>query len=146
MAHATTREEDIKVGRNGFILLLIVTFAEVGIALIGNGHLIEGLTLPKMIMIPVMIALSLYKAYYITAIFMHLGSEVKPMIATIILPMVLFVWMIIAFLWEGNSWLNSNEYIQQKNNEQVNPKGEATEGATGMLMDAQDAPKSVRFE
>ncbi|EJF53687.1 hypothetical protein SapgrDRAFT_1998 [Saprospira grandis DSM 2844] len=146
MAHATTREEDIKVGRNGFILLLIITLAEVGIALIGNGHLIEGLTLPKMIMIPVMIGLSLYKAYYITAIFMHLGSEVKPMIATIILPMVLFVWMIIAFLWEGNSWLNSNEYIQQKNNEQVDPKGEATEGATGMLMDAQDAPKSVRFE
>ena len=146
MAHVTTREEDIKIGRNGFILLLIVTFAEVGIALVGNGHLIEGLTLPKMIMIPVMIALSLYKAYYITAIFMHLGSEVKPMIATIILPMVLFVWMIIAFLWEGNSWLNSNEYIQQKNNEQVDPKGEATEGATGMLMDAQDAPKSVRFE
>ena len=146
MAHVTTREEDIKIGRNGFIILLIVTFAEVGIALVGNGHLIEGLTLPKMIMIPVMIALSLYKAYYITSIFMHLGSEVKPMIATIILPMLLFIWMIIAYLWEGNSWLNSNEYIQKKNQEQVDPKGEATEGATGMLMDAQDAPKSVRFE
>ncbi|AFC24239.1 cytochrome C oxidase subunit IV family protein [Saprospira grandis] len=146
MAHVTTREEDIKVGRNGFIILLIVTFAEVGIALIGNGHLIEGLTLPKMIMIPVMIALSLYKAYYITAIFMHLGSEVKPMIATIILPMLLFIWAIIAFLWEGSAWFNNQEYVNKKNQEQVNPKGEATEGATGMLMDAQDAPKSVRFE
>jgi len=146
MAHVTTREEDIKIGRNGFIILLIVTFAEVGIALVGNGHLIEGLTLPKMIMIPVMIALSLYKAYYITSIFMHLGSEVKPMIATIILPMLLFIWAIIAFLWEGNSWFNNQEYVNKKNQEQVDPKGEATEGATGMLMDAQDAPKSVRFE
>jgi cytochrome c oxidase subunit IV len=48
--------------------------------------------------------LTLLKAYYIVSVFMHLGDEVRNMIMTIVVPLVLFVWFIIAFLWDGNSW------------------------------------------
>jgi len=37
---------------------------------------------------------------------MHLGDEVRNLIMTIIVPLVLFVWFIIAFLADGNSWKN----------------------------------------
>jgi cytochrome c oxidase subunit IV len=50
--------------------------------------------------------LTLLKAYYIVSVFMHLGDEIRNMIMTITVPLVLFVWFIIAFLWDGNSWKN----------------------------------------
>ena len=50
--------------------------------------------------------LTLLKAYYIVSVFMHLGDEVRNMIMTITVPLILFVWFIIAFLWDGNSWKN----------------------------------------
>ncbi len=50
--------------------------------------------------------LTLLKAYYIVSVFMHLGDEVRNMIMTITVPLVLFVWFIIAFLFDGNSWKN----------------------------------------
>ena len=52
------------------------------------------------------IILSLAKAFYITAYFMHLADELKNMIMTIVVPLLLFVWFIIAFLADGNSWKN----------------------------------------
>lgn len=48
--------------------------------------------------------LTLAKAYYIVAVFMHLGDEIRNMIMTIVVPLCLFVWFIAAFLWDGNSW------------------------------------------
>lgn len=69
--------------------------------------------------------LTLAKAYYIVSVFMHLGSEVRNFIMTIIVPLALFVWFIIAFLWDGTSWRNlrntnggSKEY---KNEQPVKP-------------------------
>jgi cytochrome c oxidase subunit IV len=50
--------------------------------------------------------LTLAKAYYIVSIFMHLGDEIRNMIMTIIVPLMLFVWFITAFLWDGNAWKN----------------------------------------
>lgn len=50
--------------------------------------------------------LTLLKAYYIVSVFMHLGDEVRNMIMTITVPLILFVWFIIAFLFDGNSWKN----------------------------------------
>lgn len=48
--------------------------------------------------------LTLAKAYYIVSVFMHLGDEVRNLIMTIVVPVCLFIWIIIAFLWDGNSW------------------------------------------
>lgn len=50
--------------------------------------------------------LMITKAFYIVAYFMHLKHEIKNMIMTIVVPLLLFVWFIISFLYEGNSYKN----------------------------------------
>lgn len=50
--------------------------------------------------------LSLAKAFYIVSVFMHLGDEIRNFIMTIVVPLLLFIWFIAAFLWDGNSWKN----------------------------------------
>ena len=50
--------------------------------------------------------LTLAKAYYIVSIFMHLGDEIRNMIMTIVVPLMLFVWFIAAFIIDGNSYKN----------------------------------------
>jgi len=54
----------------------------------------------------VIVILMMSKAFYIVAYFMHLKHEVKNMIMTIIVPLLLFVWFIGAFLWDGGSFRN----------------------------------------
>ena len=57
------------------------------------------------------IALTVVKAAYIVLIFMHLGDEIRNMIMTIVVPLLLFVWFIAAFIWDGNSYKNlRNKY------------------------------------
>lgn len=54
----------------------------------------------------VIIILMVAKAFYITAYFMHLKHELRNMIMTIVVPLSLFIWFIIAFLSDGNSFKN----------------------------------------
>lgn len=72
------------------------------------------------------IILMLAKAFYIVAYFMHLKHEVKNLIMTIIVPLLLFVWFIIAFLRDGSSYKDlRNEYdpyFKQKSTEKVEKK------------------------
>lgn len=76
----------------------------------------------------VIIILSLSKAFYIVSIFMHLGDEIRNLIMTIIVPLMLFIWFIIAFLADGVSWKNlRNEYNPKepiKYEQQVSPEHE----------------------
>jgi cytochrome c oxidase subunit IV len=61
----------------------------------------------------VIVILSLAKAFYIVGIFMHLGDEIRNMIMTIVVPLLLFVWFIGAFLWDGNAFrTRRNTYDQ----------------------------------
>ena len=128
------RKSDISVGLKGFIILLIVTFLEVGVALLGNGHVIEGHTWPAALMVPLMIALSLYKAYYIVSIFMHLGAEIGGMAYTVVMPMLLLVWGVIAFLWEGDHARHNRNYVKDARPAAVEEE-EAPSTETGMLKD-----------
>jgi cytochrome c oxidase subunit 4 len=107
-------EEGKKVVFKGLLLLAVVTLIEVIIALLGNGHIIQGFTLPKLIMYPAMIGLSLYKAYFIVYEFMHMRYEVKGLAMSVLLPTLLLVWGVIAFLQEGNAWGNRRELIKAK--------------------------------
>jgi len=116
-------EESKKVVFKGLILLGIVTLAEVFIALIGNGHVIEGFELPIWIMYPLMIGLSLYKAYFIVYEFMHMRYEVKGLAMSVLLPMLLLVWGIIAFFQEGDSWKDRREQIIEFDEQEANPNG-----------------------
>ncbi|MFT3681924.1 MAG: cytochrome C oxidase subunit IV family protein [Ferruginibacter sp.] len=68
--------------------------------------------------------LSLAKAYYIVSVFMHLGDEIRNFIMTIVVPLCLFIWFIIAFLWDGDSWRNLRNRYHEKaplKTEQVAP-------------------------
>jgi cytochrome c oxidase subunit IV len=51
----------------------------------------------------VFVALTLLKAFYIVAEFMHLKYEVKVLIWSIILPLIFVIWLIIALLVEGDA-------------------------------------------
>jgi cytochrome c oxidase subunit IV len=57
------------------------------------------------------IVLTLFKAGYIVKVFMHLGDELKNMILTILIPLTLFIWFIIAFLFEGDYWKDITDYL-----------------------------------
>lgn len=91
------------------LLLSVITIIELGI-----GYLLYATDFSETVDLMfkgTVIILSFAKAFYIVSIFMHLGEEVRNLIMTIIVPLLLFVWFIIAFLWDGDSWKNlRNEY------------------------------------
>ncbi len=49
------------------------------------------------------VALTIVKAFYIVAEFMHLKGEVKTLIWSILIPCVFVIWLVIALLAEGAS-------------------------------------------
>lgn len=57
----------------------------------------------------IFVGLTLVKAFYIVAEFMHLKYEVKVLIWSIVLPMLFVVWLIVALLTEGQSIFGSKE-------------------------------------
>jgi cytochrome c oxidase subunit IV len=114
-----------------FWLLLVITVIELGLGLLmyatdfphGVDLFIKG----------VIIILSLAKAFYIVSIFMHLGDELRNMIMTIIVPLLLFVWFIGAFLWDGDAWRNLKNtydpYHKEQSTKKVEEKPQDTHGA-----------------
>ena len=124
-----SKEEAIQVVLKGLGLLALVTVAEVAIALVGNGHLIDGFYLPKIIMYPVMIGLSLYKAYFIIYEFMHMRYEMSGLRMTVLLPTLLLVWAIVAFFQEGGSWGKRRQLINEKNRVETNAESMKLEGS-----------------
>lgn len=91
-----------------FWLLLIITIAELAIGLtIYTLHKGANPNHTLVLMFKGLVCiLTLAKAFYIVSIFMHLGDEIKNLIMTIIVPLMLFIWFIAAFLWDGNAWKN----------------------------------------
>ena len=53
--------------------------------------------------VAVFVALTIVKAFYIVAEFMHLKYEVKVLIWSIIIPMIFVVWLLVALIYEGGS-------------------------------------------
>lgn len=49
------------------------------------------------------IVLTLAKAFYIVAEFMHLRHEVKTLIMVVILPLLFLVWLLVALVQEGSA-------------------------------------------
>ena len=107
-------EQNKKFALTTIILLGVITVVEVLIALVGKGYIFESVRLPLWIMGIAMISLSLYKAYKIVYEFMHMGHEVRGLRLSVLLPMLLLVWAVIAFFNEGTAWLNYRDKIQQK--------------------------------
>jgi cytochrome c oxidase subunit IV len=74
------------------------------------------------------IILMMAKAFYIVAYFMHLKHELKNLIMTIVVPLGLFIWFIIAFLYDGNSFRNLRNnydpYFKERSTIKVEKKAE----------------------
>jgi cytochrome c oxidase subunit IV len=85
-----------------FWILLAVTVLEVSLATVHYLYHVP----PRMLMNVIFLSLTLVKAFFIVAEFMHLRHEVKNLILSILIPLTLFVWFITAFLADGNSWKN----------------------------------------
>jgi len=92
--------------RKSTILLSVITLIELGIGLtIYTLHKGEHPSPLLILMFKGMVCiLTLAKAYYIVSVFMHLGDEIRNMIMTIVVPLMLFIWFIIAFIYDGNSY------------------------------------------
>lgn len=69
------------------------------------------------------LVLTLVKAYYIIANFMHLGDEIKRLIQAIILPFIFIVWLIIAMMKEGDSYGDNSLKGQNQKIEQLKETG-----------------------
>ncbi len=103
--HILDYSAEKKAVYKGLVLLAVLTLVEVFIALLGKGFIIDGFYLPHTLVAIVIIVLSLYKAYFIVFEFMHMGHEVKGLAWSVLLPLVLLVWFVIALIYEGKTWL-----------------------------------------
>ena len=108
-----------KIALKTIIILAVVTVVEVLVALTGKGYIIEGLHAPKLIMNTVMIGMSLYKAYLIVFEFMHMKYEAKGLMLSVMLPVCLLIWAIIAFLYEGDAWKGNRQTVQERSKVEV---------------------------
>lgn len=118
-------EDSVKGVYKGLILLAVVTLIEVFFSLLGKGHIIKGVENYTWLIIlaaGAILVLSIYKAYFIIYEFMHMRYEMPGLSKTVLLPMALLIWAIVAFFWEGNDWNKRRTLIQDKNAESVEVK------------------------
>lgn len=85
-----------------FWILLIVTIVEVCFAFL---HYFTNFP-PRPLLDSIFIGLTVVKAFFIVAEFMHLRHEIKNLIFSILVPLLFIFWAITAFLADGNSWKN----------------------------------------
>jgi cytochrome c oxidase subunit 4 len=109
MSHHTdvqSPESKTQIGRiwKVFWILLAITVVEVVVGMFFGHHL------PKALVAFFFLALTVYKAAYIVAVFMHLGDEMRNFMYIVLMPLVLFIWFIIAFLADGAFWLHMNTH------------------------------------
>ncbi|MFT3902867.1 MAG: cytochrome C oxidase subunit IV family protein [Niabella sp.] len=111
--HHTSDADFYKKVKKTTIILSIITLIELGFGLlIYNIHKGENPSELLVLFFKGMVCiLTLAKAYYIVSVFMHLGDEIRTFMMSVVVPLLLFVWFIIAFLSDGNSYKNlRNKY------------------------------------
>jgi cytochrome c oxidase subunit IV len=89
------------------LYLSLITIVEVGLGLISHHS-----GIPMTVYNFIFLALTLVKAFFIVKVFMHLGDEKKNFVTTVLIPLSLFVWFIIAFLADGTHWLHMNTKVR----------------------------------
>jgi cytochrome c oxidase subunit IV len=103
--------------------LSVVTVIELGIGLwiynLHKGDPSYGLILSFKALVCI---LTLLKAYLIVSVFMHLGDEIRNMIMTIVIPLMLFIWFIIAFIADGHSYKNLRNNYDKHFKESTTPR------------------------
>ena len=127
--HHVTDAEFRKKVRKTTILLSVITIIELAIGLIiYNIH--KGPDPSAFLVLAfkgIVCILTIAKAYYIVSVFMHLGDEIRNMIMTIVVPLLLFIWFILAFIIDGNSYKNLRNTYDKHFQESTSPKPHHTE-------------------
>ena len=131
--HAEHHEDTIAEIKKVTIILSVLTIVELilGFWMIGMEN--QGLRLAVK---GTIVILMMAKAFYIVAYFMHLKHELKNLIMTIVVPLLLFVWFITAFLTDGNSFRNLRNTYDRHFQEQSTIKVEKKEGEHGAKHEA----------
>ena len=111
MAHhtdidSTESKTQVKKIWRVFWILLVITVIEVIMGMFFSHNM------PKAVVNFFFLALTLLKAGYIVSVFMHLGDEFKNFLITMMIPLTLFIWFIIAFLADGGFWLSQNSHVR----------------------------------
>ena len=125
MGHLTYEESKRKAYKV-ISILGVITICEVLFALLGKGYLVEGIHFNEWLIAATMIIMSIVKAYLIVYEFMHMKYEVPGLVKSVLLPLGLLIWAIIAFIAEGKYWKNNRAGIVDKNEAKIemitNPK------------------------
>jgi cytochrome c oxidase subunit IV len=116
--HASEPTFSTKTIWRTFWILLIITCVELIVGMFIAPHFMEY----KVAFNVLYIILTITKAFYIVAEFMHLGHEIRNLVMTIIVPLMLFIWFIISFLWDGDSYLNARNAYDPYKREQSKVK------------------------
>lgn len=123
-AHDEAHTFDRKLIWRTFRVLLYITLFELALAIGYYEITFSNPTLVKHLLNGVFAVLTLAKAFFIIAEFMHLRHEIRNMIMTIAIPALLFVWFLTAFLWDGNSYKNLRNSYDRHHFEQSQIKVE----------------------
>jgi cytochrome c oxidase subunit 4 len=136
-AHIEHHDSGTKEIWRTFWILLVLTIVELVFGYLMIGIQNEGL---RMSIKGVIVILMLAKAFYIVAYFMHLKGEIRNLIMTVIVPLMLFIWFITSFLWDGSSYRalrnNYDRHLKEQSNKPAQDQHEAR-GEQGVR------PKSV---
>ena len=124
-AHDEAHTFDRKAIWRTFRILLVITVFELILAIGYYSMSFSNPELVKHLLNGVFIVLTLAKAFYIIAEFMHLRHEIRNMILTIAIPALLFIWFITAFLWDGNSYKNLRNTYDRHYKDHSTEKAEA---------------------
>ena len=89
MAQHLSYEESVRGVWKGLGLLAAVTLIEVLLSLLKAAEFAEEIRILIYVASLLIIALSIYKAYFIIYEFMHMGYEVKGLAMTVLLPTLL---------------------------------------------------------
>jgi cytochrome c oxidase subunit IV len=131
MSHTAQHEENHGNGevKKVTIILSVLTIVELILGFWMIGITSEAL---RLAIKGTIIILMMAKAFYIVAYFMHLKHELKNLIMTIVVPLGLFIWFIIAFLYDGNSFRNLRNtydpYFKERSTIKVEKKAEGHGG------------------
>ncbi len=107
--------------RNVTIILSVLTLVELGLGFLMYKSFPDPGFIRNVIK-GIIIILMLAKAFYIVSYFMHLGHEIRNMIMTIVVPLGLFFWFIIAFLYDGHTYKVSRMTYDKYKAERSNVK------------------------
>ncbi len=149
LQHADGHSFDTKAIWKTFRILLYITLFELVLA-IGyysmESSMGSNIQLIKYSLNGIFIVLTLAKAFFIVAEFMHLGHELRNLIMTIAIPALLFLWFIGAFLWDGGSYKNLRNTYDRNHLEQSQQKAPVKEGHGESHGEKHDAKKPGSVE